>query len=228
MKYDIEELKKKGLIPETMKVAHSIYISKKGVTVSKEHIVLSKIQMTARKLKQQIKDITFDYEKTDEQIEKVDAWSARYVTTVSKKYPDEYQYPSDFLPQLEGQLDALDFTIDHFIDATDTMIDTVETIMNNEVQKKYFNDKGRPEIVIGIFAELYELLYDKKPTMGDKYYPSEFDEFVEDCCEQIGFQEQIRTYARKLAKNGWQTSGVVKSFVIPPLLDMKIVPDNQD
>ena len=56
-----------------------------------------------------------------------------------------------------------------------------------KIAQKYFNDKGRPEIVIGIFAELYELLYDKKPTMGDKYYPSEFDEFVEVAISKILF-----------------------------------------
>ena len=84
--------------------------------------------------------------------------------------------------------------------------------------KEKINESIRPELVIDILSELYSIVENKIPTIGDSKHLSEFEQFAEIACLKIGFKEKVRVYANKLAIKNWSNHGLIKELIIPDLV----------
>ena len=207
MKYELNFLIEKGLVSDSIQLCKSIYFSNKGTSPSKEYNTVLKIHKLARRLESHINEVQFDSQNSFEEMHLIELFDNKYDLKTRNN-------SEDLLTELVDQLRGLRSNLQRFVSNTDEMLFRVEKFMG----KEKINESIRPELVIDILSELYSIVENKIPTIGDSTHRSEFEQFAEIACLKIGFKEKVRVYANKLAIKNWSNHGLIKELIIPNLV----------
>ena len=218
MDIDINKLKEKGLVPETIKLCRQIYHKGKGIKPSREYRYVHQLNKQSNKILNLIDKLTYDDKKSSSKIKTVNTFNGLYNSAINED-------AQDLIPNIQIQIKDLSKNLNKLINNTNQIIERLEGV----IEKLKSNNLDSPELVIDILFELY-LIQEKNHLSNTnkfkevivKNYKSDFEEWVKPYLGVIGIKESSSKYIKIMENKEWKHSKIINKFLIPYILERNI------